>query len=163
VVEALTLAPGQRVADLGAGGGYFTFRLAAAVGAGGRVYAADVDQSMTDYLQDEAKDRGVTNVSAVLSAPDDPRLPEPVDLLFTCNTYHHLEDRVAYFTRVREKYLRPGGRVAVIDFRPEAFDHATARDVIVDELQRAGFALQTEHDWLERQSFLVFEVAAAGS
>ncbi len=161
VVEALALAPGQRVADLGAGGGYFTFRIAEAVGPSGRVYAADVDQSMTDYVQAEAKDRGLTNVSAVLSGFGDPRLPEPVDLLFTCNTYHHIEDRVAYFTRVREKSLRPGARVAIVDFDPEVTDHATARDVIVEEMQAAGFALLVEHDWLERQSFLVFEIDGA--
>ena len=153
VVAALGIAPGERVADLGAGGGYFTFRLADAVGPTGRVYAVDVDRGLVDYLRGRAEREGRTQVVAVLAGPDDPKLPEPVDLVFTCNTYHHLEDRVAYFRRVRER-LRPGGRVAVIDFAEGR--HGTPRAVIQKELGAAGFRLLAAPDLLERQSFLVF-------
>jgi predicted methyltransferase len=153
VVAALELAPGDRVADLGAGGGYFTFRLADAVGPSGRVYAVDVDRGMLDYLRERAERDARPQVVAVLADPDDPNLPEPVDLLFTCNTYHHLSDRVAYFQRVRD-LLRPGGRVAVIDF--DDGHHATPRSTIEQELAAAGFRLVAAPDFLDRQSFLIF-------
>jgi len=115
VVRELALKPGDRVADLGAGGGYFTFRLADAVGPAGRVYAVDVDEGMIDYVNGEAAKRGYGNVEGVLGAYDDPRLPDDgVDLIFTCDTYHHLEDRSEYFKRAA-RYLRPDGRIAVLD------------------------------------------------
>ena len=153
VVADLGLAPGAKVADLGSGGGYFTFRLARAVGPTGRVYAVDVDAGMNEHVVGEAADQGLANVATVLAATDDPKLPERVDLVFTCNTYHHLSDRVAYFRRVRD-LLRPGGRVAVIDF--DDGHHATPRSTIEQELAAAGFRLVAAPEFLDRQSFLIF-------
>jgi arsenite methyltransferase len=161
VVAELGLAQGARVADLGAGGGYFTFRLARAVGPGGLVYAVDVDEGMNAHVAEEAAAQGLANVRTVLAAPDDARLPEPVDLFFTSNTYHHLENRTAYFRGVRERYLAPGGRVAVVEYRPAATSHATERETIESELAAAGFRLVKSHDYLERQHFLVFAADAA--
>jgi arsenite methyltransferase len=156
VVAELGLAPGAKVADLGSGGGYFTFRLARAVGPTGRVYAVDVDEGMNEHVTDEAADQGFSNVTAVLAASDDARLPEPVDLVFTSNAYHHLSERVVYFRRLREAQLAPGGRVAIVEFRPEVTSHATARETIEEEMTAAGFRLVKAHDYLERQYFLVF-------
>ena len=161
VVADLALAPGARVADLGAGGGYFTFRLARAVGTSGLVYAADVAPEMVEFLAEQAVEEGQANVHPVLAAADDPRLPERVDLVFTSNTYHHLENRAAYFTALREGALRPGGRVAIVEYRPEATSHATARETIEQEMSAAGFRLEKSFDYLERQHFLVFSPAAA--
>jgi arsenite methyltransferase len=155
VVDALGLAEGDRVADLGSGGGYFTFRLAEAVGASGAVYAVDLDADLNEYVAKEAAERGLSQVHTVLAAPDDPRLPEAVDLIFTCNTYHHLEDRVAYFGRLRAR-LAPGARLAVIDFREGAFRHFTRAETIRAELEAAGYTLEAEYDFLEKQHFLVF-------
>jgi len=156
VVADLALAPGAKVADLGSGGGYFTFRLARAVGPSGRVYALDVDEGMNEHVADEAAEQDLANVATVLAAADDPRLPEPVDLLFTSNTYHHLENRAAYFRAVRERYLAPSGRIAIVEFRPEKFSHSTARETIEQEMTAAGFRLVKAFDYLERQHFLVF-------
>jgi cyclopropane fatty-acyl-phospholipid synthase-like methyltransferase len=156
VVADLGLAHGAKVADLGSGGGYFTFRLARAVGPGGRVYAVDVDAGMNEHVAGEAADEGLENVATVLAASDDPKLPERVDLLFTCNTYHHLGNRAAYFRAVRERYLAPGGRVAIVEFRPEKFSHSTARETIDEEMTAAGFRLVKAFDYLDRQHFLVF-------
>lgn len=156
VVDTLKLGAGQKIADLGSGGGYFAFRFARMVGETGVVYAADVDAGMNALVLDEAAEFGLDNVATVLAALDDPRLPEPVDWLFTSNTYHHLDDRVAYFTKVRESYLLPGGRVAIIDFKPEVTSHATDRVVIVEEMSAAGFELSSDYPWLERQWFGVF-------
>ena len=156
VVSDLALAPGASVADLGSGGGYFTFRLARAVGPSGRVYAVDVDRGMNEHVAGAADEQGLANVTTVLAAADDPRLPEPVDLVFTSNTYHHLENSAAYFRAVRERHLAPGGRVAIVEYRPDVTGHSTARETIVQEMTAAGFRLVKAFDYLERQHFLVF-------
>ena len=127
VVASLALETGARVADLGAGGGYFTFRLAEAVGSEGQVYAVDIDEDMVAYIEEQAGDEGYGQVRGVRAGTDDAQLPEPVDLVFTCNTYHHLQDRTAYFERLRGS-LRPRGRVAVVEFRHGSWllgSHAT--------------------------------------
>jgi ubiquinone/menaquinone biosynthesis C-methylase UbiE len=161
VVETLAIERGQVVADLGAGGGYFTFRLADSVGPEGKVYAIDIDPDMTGYITNAAQQRGYRNVEAILAEPDDPKLaPESVDLIFTVNTYHHITDRAAYFARAK-RYLRPGGRVAIIDYRPEGFfqrlfPHSTEGEEIKREMSEAGYRLAGEYDFLTEQNFLVF-------
>jgi SAM-dependent methyltransferase len=166
VVTALALPPGAHVADIGAGGGYFTFRLAQAVGPEGNVYAVDVDPDMTEYLTRRAAAEEVGNLDVVLAQPDDPGLAAAsVDMLFTCNTYHHLDDPAAYFERARAS-LRPGGRVAIIDFNGEGwfswfFAHATPAEQIRVDMERAGYELDTAPDFLGQQNFLIFRVAAA--
>jgi len=165
VVRSLALEPGDRVADLGAGGGYFTFRLAEAVGPDGRVYAVDVDQGMLDHVAARAAQDGVRNVETVLATPTDANLPPGgVDLVFTSNTYHHIEGRPAYFARLRSA-LRPGGRVAIVEYRPQGFfqsifPHSTDDATIESEMRAAGYELVQRHDFLERQAFLVFAPAA---
>lgn len=161
VVDALEIAAGQQIADLGAGGGYFTFRLAERVGSGGRVYAVDVDADMNERLERIVAERGVGNISVVLAAFDDPKLPEPVDLIFTSNTYHHIEERVEYFRRAA-RYLKPDGRLAVLEYKRVGFfhkflGHATEDDTIERELEQAGFRLSEKHEFIERQSFLIFD------
>ena len=162
VVRELSIRPGDRVADLGAGGGYFTFRLADAVGPTGKVYAVDVDEGMVGYLAAEVKERGAANVETILAAYEDPRLPsDGVDLIFTCDTYHHIQDRSAYFARAA-RYLRPGGRVAILDYSGTKgwfvswFGHFTKPEVIRDEMEGAGYELAAEHDFIDRQSFQIF-------
>ena len=121
VIEVLDIELGDRVADLGAGGGYFTFRLADAVGPAGRVYAVDVDPDMVKYLGDRAVKDEYPQVIATLASTDDPNLPERgVDLVFSSNTYHHIGNRVAYFSRLRRS-LRPGGRVAIVEYGEGSF------------------------------------------
>jgi len=164
VVASLGIAPGMRVADLGAGGGYFTWRLADAVGESGRLYAVDVDPDMTGFLEQRAREDGRANVQVILAKYEDPLIPEPgVDLLFTCNTYHHLEARSDYF-RHAARYLRPGARVAVIEYKRHGwfqrwFGHFTEAEEIRSEMETAGYRLVESFDWLERQSFQVFQRA----
>lgn len=162
VIAALGLKPGDRVADLGSGGGYFTFRLAQAVAPSGKVYAVDVDRDMVALIAERAKKDAPAIVETVLAKADDPGLPEAVDLVFTSNTYHHLDKRVAYFANLR-KYLRPGGRVAVIDLDRRAWleglmGHYTPSEFIQREMEQAGYVLQKSYDFLDRQSFLIFAI-----
>ena len=159
VIEALQLRPGQRVADLGAGTGYFSVRLARS-SAAPKVYALDIEPSMVEYVRHRAMQEGLSNVVAMLAARDRSNLPEPVDLVLIVDTYHHLPDRVAYFTALRD-LLRPTGRIAIVDFRkgapsgpPEEFRLTPAE--ISDEMGKAGFRLEAQHDFLPRQIFLVY-------
>ncbi len=166
VIRSLGLQAGDQVADLGSGSGYFTVRLASAVGSTGKVYAVDVDHEMNDYVVKRAQEEGYNNVEVILAKYDDPLLPgSGVDLIFTCNTYHHLEDRVQYFANVR-KYLRLNGRVAIVDFNGEGwfqkiFGHWTAGEVIQKEMEEAGYVLQREFTFLPKQFFLVFSTQAS--
>jgi ubiquinone/menaquinone biosynthesis C-methylase UbiE len=159
VISLLGIGPGTTVADVGAGGGYFTFRFADAVGDTGRVYAVDVDDSMIEYLEERAADEKRTNVRVIRGGFEDPMLPDgEIDVLFTCNTYHHIEDRVAYFGNVKQD-LAPDGKVAIIDLIDGdgliIRGHATDKAVVLEEMEAAGYRLTHDHA-LERQNFLVF-------
>ena len=165
VIESLELEKGDRVADVGAGGGYFTFQLADAVGPEGRIYAIDVDPDMTAYLAERATDEGYENIEVILAEADDPGLPDgEIDLLFTSNTYHHIEDRTAYFA-ARLRDLKLGGRVAILELNGESwfaswFDHFTPKDDIVEEMRRAGYRVERDLDFVDRQHFLIFRVGS---
>ena len=159
VIRALAPAPDVVVADIGSGTGYFSVRLARAVPKG-HVYGADVEPDMVRYLAERGRREGLANLTAIAAAFDDPRLPRPVDLVLVVNTYHHIAERAAYFSRLRRS-LRPGGRVAVIDYLPDAPDGPPRQArippaFVKEEMGRAGYALLTEHAFLPRQYFLVF-------
>ena len=161
VIESLAIQPGDHVADLGAGGGYFTFRLADAVGSTGKVYAVDVNEGHLKYIARRAKEQGYSNVEVVLAKYDDPLLPEgEVDLIFTCNTYHHLKDRIDYF-KSTARYLRPDGRITIIDLGGKNWlfrllGHWTPKETIRNEMEAAGYELARDFDFLSRQNFQVF-------
>jgi arsenite methyltransferase len=169
VVSALDLAPGDRVADLGSGSGYFTFRLADAVGPSGTVYAVDVDEEMTDMVRELARERGAKNVEVVLASPDDSKLAAgTIDLVFTSNTYHHIEDRVSYFARLK-RALSPKGRVAILDYGENAnwfarwFGHNTPSGTVEAEMKEAGYRLVAAPDFLPEQTFHIFAPEGAAA
>jgi arsenite methyltransferase len=161
VIESLQVRPGDRIADVGSGGGYFTFSLAKAVGPDGKVYAVDVDDEMNNLIAQRAKKEGVGNIEVILAKPDDPLLPPSgVDLIFTSNTYHHIDNRVNYLTNLR-RYLRPNGRIAIVEFDRRGWldglwQHYTPSEFIKREMEQAGYRLQSEFNFLDRQSFLIF-------
>lgn len=162
VIKALGLASDARVADIGAGTGYFSSRLARAV-PGGRVYAVDAEPDMVRYLGDRAQREQLANLVPVQADERDPRLPEPVDLALLVDVYHHVPARVQYFESLRGS-LGPNGRLAIVDFRldaprgpPRAARIAPER--VKEELGRAGYALVAEHGFLPDQYFLVFAPA----
>jgi ubiquinone/menaquinone biosynthesis C-methylase UbiE len=120
VVALLSLQPGMTVADLGAGTGYFLARLSAAVGPSGHVIGLDVEPDMVRYMTERAAKEGLENVTAQLVTADDPGLPDQkVDRVLVVDTWHHIDDRVAYVKKLRE-HLAPGGFVLVVDFTKEA-------------------------------------------
>ena len=160
VIAALAVREGDRVADLGAGPGYFTFRLARAVGPLGRVYAVDTDPDMSFLVTEAAARVDVRNVAVVEAAAEDPTLPVPVDLVLVVNAFHHLPVPATYLTTL-SKYLRPGGRIAIIETRPRWFTlgHATTPEAIAEAMNEAGYTRAAQHEIVRAQSFQVFERA----
>jgi ubiquinone/menaquinone biosynthesis C-methylase UbiE len=163
VVEALGLRSGMRVADLGAGTGVFAVPIAKAVGDDGKVYAIDVDSGLLAIVDAKAKEEGFANVETVVAGATDPRLPEPVDLIFLCDTLHHLPNQASY-VRQFAKLLRPGGRVVVIEFAeghwPAGHEEFTITPAQVDGwMQAAGFRRTARHTFLETNFFHVYEPA----
>jgi len=160
VIIALQLSPDARVADIGAGTGYFAARLAHMTPKG-RVYAADLEPDMVKYLSERARKEGLKNLVAVQAKPDTAALPEKVDRVLIVDTYHHIGDRAAYFRRLRDS-LKPDGQVAIIDFTtdspigPPAADRIAARKV-AEEMALAGYVQVAQHDFLPYQYFLVFQ------
>jgi predicted methyltransferase len=162
VVQALALAPSAVVADIGAGTGYFAVRLAHMVPKG-RVYAVDTEPDMVKYLGERAKREGLANLTAVAGKPDDPKLPQKADMALLVDVYHHIGNRERYFRALGES-LKPGGRLAVIDFRmdsPEGPPQAAriAPERVKAELASAGYELVQEHRFLPKQYFLIFRRA----
>jgi predicted methyltransferase len=165
VIEALQIAPGEEVAEIGAGQGYWLPHLSRAVGAEGRVYAVEIDAELVRALEDLVARSGWGNVEVILAGVDDPGLPDGrIDLAMTSLTYHHIESRPAYFAGLLGD-LAPGGRVAHLDDRPDAgppfswfqgAGHWSDPDRIVEEMAEAGYALEARYTFLPVQSFQVF-------
>jgi SAM-dependent methyltransferase len=167
VIEGLALKPGMIVADLGAGTGYFEAHLSKAIDPGGLVLAIDPEPEMLRYLGRRALKDGLGNVLPILGLPADPFLPRArVDRVLVVNTYHHIDDRLAYFGRVRAT-LAPDGRVAIVDFHKRPLpvgpppEHKIERQVVVDEMVQAGYRLADEKTTLPYQYFLIFQPADA--
>ncbi len=163
VVKALDIKPGEVIADIGAGSGYFTFRLAQQVGPSGRVYAVDVSPEMIVHLNRRVRGLKATNVVTILSAPDDPLLPDnSVDRFFICDTWHHIGGHPQYLALMK-RMLKPGGQVIMIDFKKATtpvgppMEMRIDRDALVNEMETNGFALAAEHTFLEYQYFLIFK------
>ena len=170
VVEALALKPGLTVADLGSGSGYFTRRFIEAVTETGKVYAVDVEPEILKYTEESIvhMHRPYT-AEFILARSDSPKLPyESIDLLFVCNTYQHLDERAKYFSDTKSS-LKPGGRLAIIDFYHDERSgelsfpkqHLVPRETVIAELTEAGYRLVREHTFLPRQYFLEFLPIAA--
>ena len=160
VIQALALRPDATVADIGAGTGYFSARLARMLPSG-RVYAVDVEPDMVKYLGERAKREGLANLVPVQGTGGDARLPAKVDLALLVDVYHHIEGRSRYFRRLGAA-LKPGGRIAIVDFRLDASNGPpraarVAPERVKAELARAGFVLAAEHGFLPEQYFLVFQ------
>jgi ubiquinone/menaquinone biosynthesis C-methylase UbiE len=144
VIKALGLADDAVVADIGAGTGYFAVRLARVLPKG-KVLGVDVEPDMVRYLRERAQQEHLPNVVSLLSPVDDPRLPEKVDLALVVNTVHHIEQRAAYFAKLKAS-LKPHGRVVIVDFKmgdlpvgpPEAMRLSAA--TVTAELVAAGLA-----------------------
>lgn len=164
VIKALGLKADGKVADIGAGTGYFTIRLARVMPIG-TVFAVDREPKMLAYLAERAKSLGLGNVRTVRGSDATPNLPEPVDLVLLVNVYHHIDGRPAYFKRLASS-LKSGGRIAIIDQNDAAPQGPpkhmrVSPETITAEMKQAGFERSAKHEFLPHQNFLVFQPAAA--
>jgi ubiquinone/menaquinone biosynthesis C-methylase UbiE len=162
VVASLGLEPGQVVADLGAGTGLFSVPLAKAVGPSGKVYAVEIDQGLLDYITRKAKEQAAPNVLPVLGKAADPALPAAdVDLAFLHDVLHHIGDRPAYLKQVA-RYLKPSGRIAVVDLNPATGPHRddaklqVTKEGVRSWLSDIGFAPAQEFALFEDKWFVVY-------
>ena len=165
VIDALELKPGMSVADLGAGSGYFTRRFVEAITETGKIYVVDVEPEALKYVEETLvhMHRPYT-AEFILARPDNPKIPfQSVDLIFVCNTYHHLEDRTEYFRKIQSS-LKPGARIAIVDYYQDERSgdlgfpkrHLVPRETVIAELSQAGYKLLHEHLFLPKQYFLEF-------
>ena len=162
VVSALELRPGMKVADIGSGSGLFTRPIARAVGPKGMAFAVDIDPALLKIVERSAANEKLANVRTVLGTVSDPKLPEPVDLAFVCDTLHHIEKPDAYLQTLK-KYLTPEGRIAVIDFTdkwPQGHESMRYSLAQLDGwMKAAGMTRIASHPWLDNSFFVVYRLS----
>ncbi|MEO0071532.1 MAG: methyltransferase domain-containing protein [candidate division WOR-3 bacterium] len=172
IIRTLGLKPGDIVADIGAGGGYFTLRFADIVGESGRVYAVDVEEAFLKFIAEAAKKRRLNNVVTV---PVKNKLPLPrkgLDLVFMRNVTHHLSNRIGYFSELKE-FLKDSGKVVIIDYGAESKTvrflpfwgkpgHYIPRERLIQEMSAAGYVLIQDFDFLSEQHFTIYSQRPKG-
>jgi arsenite methyltransferase len=163
IVESLQIQEGHFIADIGSGGGYFTLEFVRKVGKTGRVYAVDTQPKNLAFIKRQFKRDELHNVVFVLTSGNKMHLPGVgLDLVFIRNTFHHLPEPAKYFRSVRA-FLKPSGRVAIIENKPKhgfsfvaIFKHYTPVETILREMEKAGYHLMQSFDFLPRQTFTLF-------
>jgi arsenite methyltransferase len=163
VVKALDLKPGEVVADIGAGSGYFSRRIAKVIAPDGKVYAVDVAADILGYLKERADKEGLHNIVTIVSQPGDPMLPaNAVDLAFFCDTTHHIDQRVEFYKKLASA-VKAHGRMAIIDYPPDS-PHAPHKpeqlvppSQVISEAEQAGFKFVKDFQFLPYHYFLIFE------
>ncbi|HVS62413.1 MAG TPA: methyltransferase domain-containing protein [Thermoanaerobaculia bacterium] len=163
LIELLSIEPGDRVADLGCGSGYFARRMAPKVGSEGHILCIDIQPEMLEIATRLAEEEGIGNIEMVLSEPDDPKIPAgSVDLILLVDVYHELADPEAMLARMREA-LAPGGRVALVEYRLEddsgahiKLEHRMSVEQVREEWEPAGFELVELIEELPTQHLFLF-------
>jgi SAM-dependent methyltransferase len=162
VMDILGITAGKSVGDIGAGSGWFTVRAGKRVGAGGTVYAVDINPEAIRYVGARAKKEQLKNVKTILSEADNPMLPaQSVDAVLLLKTYHEVAQPVALLRNLRPA-LRSGAKVGVIDRNGNGEDHGVEREVVIREAKEAGYKLLDQYDFVRPDKmdyFLVFTIA----
>lgn len=151
IFAVMGIRPGATVADVGAGDGFFTSRLARAVGSNGRVFAVDIDDAALERLRRRLQEDGIQNVTVVKGTPDDPKLPEHVlDAALIVNAYHEMQQHQAILSKLR-RALKPEGRLVIVEpvrdsrrGRPradQARDHEIDPEFVLHDARTAGFRI----------------------
>ena len=164
VLNHLGLQSGNIVADVGAGGGFFSLKFAEVVGKDGRVFAVDVNSDLLEFIRKTAREKGLDNLEFIPSTESSLSLPENVDLIFIRNVCHHIRSRTRYFNKLK-KVLREDGRIAIIEYKKGKsftfrglFGHNVPKTTLIKEMTEAGFQLEEDLDFLSEQSFTIFSI-----
>jgi SAM-dependent methyltransferase len=167
VVEKLALPADAVIGDLGCGPGLFSIAFARACPQG-LVYASDIEPAQLDRVRELIHAHGLVNIVPVLASADDPHFPRGrLDVLFVADTYHHLQDRVAYFERLRSA-LEPGGRLVLLEYKPGKIpvgpppDHKLPAGVMQAEIEEAGYVQVEKLDTHLWHDFEIWRVGAPG-
>jgi predicted methyltransferase len=160
VMDILGITAGKNVADIGAGGGWFTVIAAKRTGDQGKVYAVDINEESKAFIENRAKNENLSNVEAIISATDDPMLPsESVDSVLILNTYHEISEPVILLKNLQTS-LKKNALVGIIDRNGKGDDHGIDEEKVISEAKRAGFALKEKHYFVSAARmdyFLVFK------
>jgi predicted methyltransferase len=162
VMDKLLIAERSVVADLGAGGGWFTIRLAGRVGPNGIVYAEDVQPQMIEAITRRTARAQLTNVRTVLGTPSDPRLPGPIDAALIVDAYHEMEQPRVVMLRNIARALKAGGRIGILEFKKDGWgpgppmDERMDPEPIIRDAEAAGLRLLSRETFLRYQYMLVF-------
>ena len=159
IVDALHLKRTSSVADIGAGTGYLSVRIAKRI-PGGKIFAADVEPDMVRYLGERARTEHLSNLTPVQASPDAANLPESVDVVLVVDTYHHIGNRIQYFAKLKSS-LRPAGRLVIVDFKANSpsgppVQYRISPERVAEELNAAGYSLLETRQFLPRQYYIVF-------
>ena len=159
IMDVLGIKDGSRVADIGAGSGWFTVRAARRVGNNGAVYAVEINSDYLKHIEERAKRENLPNIHTILGKEDDPLLPaNSVDAVLLLKTYHEVAQPIRLLRRTREA-MRAGALLGIIDRNGEAGSHGIDKATLIEEVSRAGFVLVGEHDFVKPDNvdyFLVF-------
>lgn len=164
ILTTLQIQPGQTIADIGSGGGFFSMLFSKQVGANGKVYAVDTNKDFLEFITSQATKHKLTNITTIPSTEHTIPLPtNSIDLLFVRNVYHHLENRITYFSGIKQ-LLTPKGHVAIIEHLPKGSrvsfhrrcGHNVPKDTIIEEMGKAGYTVSASFDFLPTQSFTIF-------
>ena len=164
VLEALAISQGESIADIGSGGGFYALKFARLVGSTGQVFAIDIRADFLEYIKKDAQQQNISNINLILSVDNSFALPEKIlDLVFIRNVCHHLEDRAAFFLKLKP-FLKSQGRTAVIDYTPEGNrqghgppGHFVDPPQLRQEMTEAGFQQIQELTFLPGQFFKIFK------
>jgi len=162
IINKLKILTGQHIADIGSGGGYFSFRFAKLVGKEGKVYSIDTNKDLLEFISNNANQQEQGNIKTILATEENIPLPEgKIDLIFMRNVYHHITNRVEYVKKLK-KILKSDGKVAIIEYKKRGrlfgshrpSDHYVIPEVIIKEMETAGYQVEEKHFFLPEQSFI---------
>ena len=162
IIKNMDIKKGDIIADIGTGGGYFTYKFSIEVGIDGKVYALDTDQKSLDFVNNKSQQEVFGNIKTVKVSENGIYLPEKVDTIFLRNVFHHLPQQDEYFKNIG-KFLKKDGKIVVIDYKKKGFSftgifgHYTSERDMMDIMERAGFFVGEKLDFLPEQSFVIFK------
>lgn len=160
VMNLLQISEGKTVADIGAGGGWFSAIASKRVGEKGKIYAVDINKDVIKYINERKEKEKLTNVVAVLGKTDDPLLDKnSIDAILILNTYHEIAEPIIYLKKLKQS-LKKGALVGIIDREGNGDDHGIDSKTLIKEADKAGFILKQQYDFVEDSMdyFLIFEV-----
>ena len=163
IMENINIQKEDVIADIGSGGGFFTFKFSNEVGKNGKVYSIDTNQKSLGYINDQSKNLKFNNINTILVDGNGLIIPEKVDIIFLRNVFHHLPEQVEYFKNIKQ-FMKKDGKIVIIEHKKNGFNfvslfgHNTPEEVITDTMDQAGYNLHNKLDILPNQSFTIFKM-----